>query len=65
MPNLLEMSVLTNYAKANVGTIWAIMESLWNILIGNISLVVSAVMALFSVLFGGSLRVRAVLPLRI
>ena len=54
MPRLLELSVLANYAKANVGTIWSILESLWNILIGNISLVISAVTAVTSLLFGGT-----------
>jgi len=53
MPDLLELSVLTNYAKENVGTIWTIMESLWNILVANISLFVSALTALISLLFGG------------
>lgn len=53
VPNLLELSVLTDYARANVGTLWSIMDALWKILIGNISLAISALYSILSLLFGG------------
>ncbi|CAG7832253.1 unnamed protein product [Allacma fusca] len=53
MPNILELSVLTNYARANVGTLWSILDSLRNILVANISLVISALTSIMSLLFGG------------
>lgn len=54
VPNLLELSVLTNYAKANIGTLWTVFESVWNILISNVSLVFSAMTSILSVVFGGT-----------
>lgn len=53
MPKLLEYSVFMDYAKANLGTLMSLLESAWNILIGNVSIAMSAIMSVFSVVFGG------------
>jgi len=41
------------FAKENVGTLSSLLESLWEILKGNISLVFYSVLTLFSVVLGG------------
>lgn len=44
---------LVNYARSNFGQIRGILESAWSVLIGNVSLAVSAITSVLSVLFGG------------
>ncbi|CAL8141171.1 unnamed protein product [Orchesella dallaii] len=48
-----DTSMLVSYMKSNIGGMRAVLESLWTVVIGNVSLAVSAVTAVLSVLFGG------------
>jgi len=50
---LLNLDGLMQFAKENVGTLSSLLESLWEILKGNISLVFYSVLTLFSVVLGG------------
>lgn len=55
VPKLLDYSVFLDYAKANFGTMMSVVETAWGILIGNISIALSALMSIFSVVFGGTI----------
>lgn len=48
-----DTSMLVNYAKSNYGQLRAVLESVYTVLVGNVSLAISAITSVLSVLFGG------------
>lgn len=53
----LDFSLLTSFVRDNIGTFMSVFESIWNVLKGNISVVLSVVTTTLSVLFGGGTAV--------
>ncbi|XP_035221403.1 transmembrane protein 245-like isoform X3 [Stegodyphus dumicola] len=53
----LNMDLIVNFVKENIGTLLSVLESVWTILKGNISLAFSAFTAIISLLFGGGTAV--------
>lgn len=51
--DLLNVTVLVNYGRENIGSIFSILDSIWNILKGNLSLVFKSTTAILSILMGG------------
>lgn len=49
----MNITVLVNYGKENVGSIFSILDSIWTILKGNLSLVIKSTTAVLSILMGG------------
>lgn len=47
-------NALMDFAKQNVGTLLALLDSLWSLLKGNITLMLGSLSAITSVLLGGS-----------
>jgi len=54
VPAMLHYSIILDYVKANLGTWMSLLESFWNVFVGNISLALSSVTSLLSVLFGST-----------
>jgi len=52
-PGLFNFSALIGFVKENVDTFMAVFDASWTVLKGNISLALSALTAIFSLLFGG------------
>lgn len=48
---------LTEFVKQNIGTFMSVLESVWSILKGNISIVVGSFSALISIVLGGGTAV--------
>ncbi|XP_049960516.1 transmembrane protein 245 [Schistocerca serialis cubense] len=57
VPELFNLSALFTFAKENVETLITLLESIWTILKGNVSLAFDSFTALFAVLFGGGTAV--------
>ncbi|XP_054712364.1 transmembrane protein 245-like isoform X2 [Uloborus diversus] len=53
----LNMDLIVNFVKENIGTLLSVLDSVWTILKGNISLAFSALTAIVSLLFGGGTAV--------
>ncbi|XP_055925014.1 transmembrane protein 245-like isoform X4 [Argiope bruennichi] len=53
----LNMDLIINFVKENIGTFLSVLESVWIILKGNITLAFSAITAILSLLFGGGTAV--------
>ncbi|XP_015917993.1 transmembrane protein 245 isoform X2 [Parasteatoda tepidariorum] len=53
----LNMDLIVNFVKENIGTFLSVLESVWLILKGNITLAFSAITAIISLLFGGGTAV--------
>lgn len=53
----LDFSLFTTFIRDNIGTFMSVFESIWNVLKGNISVVLSVVTTTVSVLFGGGTAV--------
>ncbi|KAM7313331.1 transmembrane protein 245 isoform X1 [Ixodes scapularis] len=53
----LDFSLLTSFVRDNIGTFMSVFESIWNVLKGNISVVLSVLTTTLSVLFGGGTAV--------
>ncbi len=51
--DFLNVTVLVNYGRENIGSIFSILDSIWTILKGNLSLVFKSTTAILSVLMGG------------
>jgi len=51
--DFLNVSVLANFCRENVGMIFSILDSVYNLLKGNLSLVIKSTTAIVSVLMGG------------
>ncbi|KAG8180782.1 hypothetical protein JTE90_023749 [Oedothorax gibbosus] len=49
----LNVDLIVNFVKENIGTFLSVLESVWLILKGNITLAFSAITAILSLLFGG------------
>ncbi|KAK4885062.1 hypothetical protein RN001_001333 [Aquatica leii] len=56
-PEMFNIQGITEFVKQNIGTFMSLLESVWSILKGNISLVVGSFSAFMSVLFGGGTAV--------
>ncbi|KAF5293264.1 hypothetical protein FQR65_LT11004 [Abscondita terminalis] len=56
-PEMFNVQGITEFVKQNIGTFMSLLESVWSILKGNISLVVGSFSAFMSVLFGGGTAV--------
>lgn len=56
-PEMFNLDGMLSFLKQNVGTLMSLLESVWTIVIGNISLVVGSFSALVSILFGGGTAV--------
>uniref|UniRef100_T1JEG2 Transmembrane protein 245 n=1 Tax=Strigamia maritima TaxID=126957 RepID=T1JEG2_STRMM len=52
-PGLFDLSKITDFVKENIGTFMSVLEGVWSVLKGNISLVMNAVTAVLSLVFGG------------
>lgn len=48
---------ITEFVKQNIGTFMSVMESLWSILKGNLTILVGSFSALLSILLGGGTAV--------
>lgn len=57
VPELFNLSALFTFAKENVETLLTLLESIWTILKGNVSLAFDSFTALFAVVFGGGTAV--------
>ena len=44
---------MKNAVTANLGTIMSVMESIWNLIQGNLTLVFQGIATLFTLIFGG------------
>ncbi|XP_064472316.1 transmembrane protein 245-like isoform X2 [Ornithodoros turicata] len=53
----LDLGLLANFAHENLGTFMSVFDSIWALLKGNISVVLSVLTATFSLLFGGGTAV--------
>lgn len=53
----LNVDLIVNFVKENIGTFLSVLESVWIILKGNITLAFSAITAIISLLFGGGTAV--------
>lgn len=53
----LNFDLIINFVKENIGTLISVLDSVWTVLMGNISLAFSAVTALLSLVFGGGTAV--------
>lgn len=53
----LDLSLFVNFVHENIGTFMSVFDSIWALLKGNISVVLSVVTATFSLLFGGGTAV--------
>ncbi|XP_037279250.2 transmembrane protein 245 isoform X1 [Rhipicephalus microplus] len=53
----LDFSLFTSFIRDNIGTLMSVFESIWNLLKGNISVVLSLVTTTISILFGGGTAV--------
>ena len=53
MIDLFNVTVIVNYGRENIGSILSILDSIWTILKGNVSLVFKSATAVLSVLIGG------------
>ena len=51
--DFLNITVLVNYGRENVGSVFSILESVWTILKGNLSLVFKSTAAVLSIVIGG------------
>lgn len=51
--DLLNITVMTEFAKENVGTLLSLLESLWNLLKGNLGLIFQFLFASLSLVLGG------------
>lgn len=51
--DFLNITVLMNYGRENVGTVFSILDSVWTLLKGNLSLVFKSTTAILSILIGG------------
>lgn len=56
-PEMLNVNGLVEFLKQNVGTLMSLLESVWSIVKGNISLVLGSFSAFLSVIFGGGTAV--------
>lgn len=56
-PELFNMNGLLEFAKQNIGTLMSLLESIWNILKGNISLILGSFSTFLSVILGGGTAV--------
>ena len=45
--------MLVNYGRENIGSIFSILDSIWTIMKGNLSLVFKSATAILSILMGG------------
>lgn len=53
----LNLTLLVSYVQENIGTLIAVLESVWTVVIGNLSLAFSSLTAILSLLFGGGTAV--------
>ncbi|XP_049271628.1 transmembrane protein 245 isoform X1 [Rhipicephalus sanguineus] len=53
----LDFSLFSSFVRDNIGTLMSVFESIWNLLKGNISVVLSLVTTTISILFGGGTAV--------
>lgn len=51
--DFLNVTVLMNYGRENIGSIFSILDSIWTVLKGNLSLVFKSTTAILSILMGG------------
>ncbi|KAL1501630.1 hypothetical protein ABEB36_006926 [Hypothenemus hampei] len=56
-PELFNLNGLLDFAKQNVGTLMSLLESLWKIVIGNLSLVIGSFSTCLSLVLGGGTAV--------
>ncbi|XP_060526969.1 transmembrane protein 245 [Cylas formicarius] len=56
-PEIFNINGLFDFAKQNVGTLLALLESVWGIVVNNISLIVSSFSTCLSILLGGGTAV--------
>ncbi|XP_054926815.2 transmembrane protein 245 isoform X2 [Dermacentor andersoni] len=53
----LDFALFTSFVRDNIGTLMSVFESIWNLLKGNISVVLSLLTTTISILFGGGTAV--------
>ncbi|KAK6635525.1 hypothetical protein RUM44_000777 [Polyplax serrata] len=53
MPDMFNITVMTDFAKENVGTLVSLLESVWNLVKGNLSLIFQFFLTTLSLLLGG------------
>ncbi|CAH0550108.1 unnamed protein product [Brassicogethes aeneus] len=56
-PELFNLTGMVDFAKQNVGTLMSLLESIWSILKGNISLILGSFSTFISVILGGGTAV--------
>lgn len=56
-PELFNINGLLNFGKQNIGTLMSLLESVWSILKGNISLILGSFSTFLSVILGGGTAV--------
>lgn len=56
-PELLNINGLMDFGKQNIGTLMSLLESIWSILKGNISLILGSFSTFLSVILGGGTAV--------
>lgn len=56
-PELFNFNSLIDFGKQNIGTLMSLLESVWSILKGNISLIIGSFSTFLSVILGGGTAV--------
>ncbi|KAK4309698.1 hypothetical protein Pmani_018695 [Petrolisthes manimaculis] len=56
-PGVVSISFVTEVVRENLGTVMSVLESLWSLVLGNLSLAISTLTAAASLLLGGSLSI--------
>lgn len=57
LPELFNVNAMVGFAKENVETLMSVLESVWSILKGNLSLAFYSFTALIGIVFGGGTAV--------